>query len=138
MSTHAAWFTAIDYSAYDKKVHAPDRFEGQDDRQFWEELGTEPFDLAEPTQPTRLTNLPRQVRIKTFSGRLNLRQYPRIDSYRLGGIEPGTVAEVLDGIEGWYRIRVKIGTQTLTGWAQSDYMTPYEAPTFRSQGGSKR
>ena len=122
MWTHAAWFREVDYTP-DRVIPYPDEFET---------LGIEEEYLFKPPEYTsHLLNhaiLPRLVRVSTISGRLNLRKLPHEESYRLGGIEPGTIAEVLDSVGEWMKLRVKIGTQTLTGWSVARYLEATSVP----------
>ena len=130
--THAAQFKEVDYTVITRKPAAsgyrepyPDEFETLEPE---DDYGFEPHPFTQPPQHQQV-NLPKQVRVHTTGGRLNLRKQPRADAYSMGRMEPGTIADVLGGHSEWLQLRAKIGTQTVTGWAHAEFLVAHEHQT---------
>jgi hypothetical protein len=128
--THVGQFREVDYMLKKRPGAA-----GEDIEDAQEEAGDgdEAQGQAETqagtqtgTQAGQAVQLPARARIEG-SQRLNLRKSPRTDGARIGGMEPGTVVDVLDEMGEWWQVKAQIAGQYYVGWAMAQYMKAYKA-----------
>jgi hypothetical protein len=128
--THVGQFKEVDYVlkkrpsevTTDDQEEAADELESGAGTQTGTQTGTQ-AQAADDQAGTGM--LPARARVES-SQRLNLRKSPRTDGVRIGGMEPGTVVDVLDSLGDWWQVKAPINGQYFTGWAMAQYMKAYK------------
>lgn len=88
-----------------------------------DDVQDEAVPTAEPT-PQAAESVVEKVYVKVVEGPLNIRSGPGTDYDRVGSLSTGRMAEVLETLDGWY----KIGS----GYVSADYVTEVDGAAYEA------